>query len=354
MKSTPTPRYLAPLALLAAFAAQPAAAQDAATFYKGKTVEVIISYGTGGSYDLYGRLTARHIGRHIPGRPNVIPRNMPGAGGLTGANHLYNVAARDGSVIGVINQNAALGQALGTEGIKYDVRRFTWIGRLSSTAEVFHTWHTAGARTIDAAFERELIAGGTGPTSSSVVLTRVMNQLLGTKLKIVAGYKGAADVALAMERGEVHGSVRPWSAIRGQSAALLRDKKIDLLVQFTTERHPDLPNVPTLVDLAKTNDARAVLKLLASGAGIGRAIVAPPTIPGERVIVLRAAFDAMIKDPALRAEAEKTGLEIDPLSGGRLQTAAASVLDASPAVIKTAAELTARPKKNKKKKKSAE
>jgi tripartite-type tricarboxylate transporter receptor subunit TctC len=330
--------------------AVPAIAQDAAAFYKGKTVEVIISYGAGGGYDIYGRLAARHIGTHIPGKPTVVVRNMPGAGGLNGANHLYNVAARDGTVMGVINQNAALGQALDTKGIKYDVRKFTWIGRITSNVEVFHTWHTAGARTIQDAFTRELIAGGTGPTSSSVVMPRVMNQLLGTKFKVVSGYKGASDVVLAMERSEVHGAVRPWAVLKTQGAEWLRDKKIDLLVQFALERHPDLPKVPTAADLAKNEDAKKVLLLLASGSSMGRSLVAPPSLPAERVKALRAAFDATMRDPKLREEAAKARLELDAMPGDKLAAVAASVFDAPPAVIKKATELTARPKKKGKKK----
>ncbi|MFM2130270.1 MAG: hypothetical protein RL477_1816, partial [Pseudomonadota bacterium] len=297
--------------LVAAGAAMPAAAQDAADFYRGKTAEIIISYGPGGSYDLYGKLAARHIGNFIPGKPTVIARNMPGAGGLNGANHVYNVAARDGTAMGVINQNAALGQALDTGGIKYDVRRFAWIGRFASNNEVFYTWHTAGARSLETALQRELIAGGTGPTSSSVVMPRAMNQLLGTRFRVVAGYKGSADISLAMERGEVHGQVRPWAQIKGQSAALLKEKKLDLLVQYTTERHPDIANVPTIVELAGTEEARAVFRLLVSGADIGRALVAPPALPAGRVATLRGAFDAMVKDAAFRAEAEKSTLEVD-------------------------------------------
>jgi tripartite-type tricarboxylate transporter receptor subunit TctC len=327
----------------------PAAAQDAAAFYKGKTIEVLISYGAGGGYDIYGRLAARHIGAHVPGQPTVVVRNMPGAGGLNGANHLYNVAARDGTVMGVINQNAALGQALDTKGIKYDVRKFTWIGRVTSSVEVFHTWHTAGARSIQDAFTRELIAGGTGPTSSSVVMPRVMNQLLGTKFKVVSGYKGASDVALAMERGEVHGAVRPWAVLKTQSADWMRDKKIDLLVQFALERHPDLPKVPTAADLAKTEEAKKILLLLASGSSMGRSLVAPPELPADRVKTLRAAFDATMKDPKLRDEAAKAKLELDTMPGDKLATVAASVFDAPPAVIERAATLTARPKKKSKK-----
>jgi len=346
MKGIPT--LAATSAAVTAMLATPALAQDAAGFYKGRTVEVVISYGAGGGYDTYGRLAARHIGRHIPGAPTVIVKNMPGAGGLVGANHLYNVAPRDGSVMGEINQNAALGQALGTKGIQYDVRRFTWIGRITSNVEVFHTWHTAPARTIEDAFKGEVIAGGTGPTSSSVVMPRVLNQLLGTKFRPVSGYKGGKDVTLAMQRGEVHGGVRPWAVLKSNHADWLSGKQVHLLVQFALERHPDIADVPTAIDLARTDEARAVLKLLASGSAMGRSLMAPPELPAARAAALRAAFDAAMKDPKLIAEAARAKLEIDPMPGARLAEVAAGVFDAPPAVIEKAAALTAKPKKAKK------
>ncbi|MGE0652426.1 MAG: tripartite tricarboxylate transporter substrate-binding protein, partial [Alphaproteobacteria bacterium] len=229
-------------------------------------------------------------------------------------------------------------------------RKFTWIGRVNSNVELFYTWHTAGAHSIQDAFTRELIAGGTGPTSSSVVMPRVMNQLLGTKFKVVAGYKGSSDVALAMERGEVHGATGAWAVIKTKQAEWLRDKKIDLLVQYALERHPDLPAVPTAADLAKTEEAKKVLLLLTSGSSMGRSLVAPPAISADRVKTLRTAFDAAMKDPKLLAEAKKAKLELDPMPGDKLAAVAASVFDAPPAVIKKAAELTARPKKKGKKK----
>ena len=189
---------------------------------------------------------------HLPGKPNVIVQNMPGAGGLRGANYLYNVAAKDGSVMGVVSQTVAVGQVLGTTpGIQYDARQFTWVGRVNANVEVDHAWHASGVRSIKDVMVRETIAAGTGPTSSSVVMRRLMNELVGTKYKVVTGFQGPTSAQLAFERGEVDAIVKPWSSIKSGTPEWLRDKKIVLLVQFTQERHRELQDVPAIVDLAR-------------------------------------------------------------------------------------------------------
>lgn len=315
-------------------------AQGADGFYKGKSIEMIIPYGPNSGYTVYARLAVRHMGRHIPGTPNIVVKHMPGAGGLKGANYLYNVAPKDGTVMGTINQNAATYQLLGTAGIKYDAQKFTWVGRVNSNAEVFNTWHTSPIKNIKDAFSKEAIAGGTGPTSSSVVMPNVLNQLVGTKFKVISGYSGSGDVALAMERGEVHGGVRPWAILKTQSAELLKEKKLHLIVQFTLERHPDLSHVPTAVDLAKNEDDKRVLMLLASGSAVGRSIMAPPALPSDRASILRSAFQAAMKDPALLSEAQKSKLELDFMSGERLQEVVKGIFQVSPGVVAKARTVT--------------
>lgn len=317
-----------------------ATAQTAKPIAGGKNITMIISYGTGGGYDIYGRLVARHLGRHLPGTPTVVVKNMPGAGGLTGANYLYNVSPKDGSEIGVINQNAALGQLIDTKSVKYDARKFTWIGRATSNVEIFYAWHTAKIDTIADAERQEVIAGGTGPTSSSEVMPRVMNQLLGTKFKTVAGYVDGGAVTLALQRGEVEAYVTPWAVLKTRNAQWLRDKQIKILVQFSLERHPDLPNIPTSLDLAKTKEDRQVFALLASGSSLGRSIVAPPALPPEVTKVLRAGFDGAVNDPDLRAEAEKAKLELDTASGEQLQKIVDEIFDVSPEVVARTASLS--------------
>jgi tripartite-type tricarboxylate transporter receptor subunit TctC len=288
--------------------------------FRGRTVTIIASFEAGGPYDFYSRLIAGHIGAHLPGSPTVVVQNMPGAGGLRGANYLYNIAARDGSVMGVVSQTVAVGQVLATTpGIQYDARKYTWIGRINSNVEVLHTWSASGIRSIEDAERREVILAGTGPTSSSVVMPRVMNELIGTKFKVVTGFQGPTSAQLALERGEVEGIVKPWSGIKTSTPEWLRDKKVNLIVQYTRERHPELPDVPAIVDLGRDVSQRQIFALFAGGAALGTAIVAPPGIVPSIVSVLRNAFDETIADPALLDEVRRSGVDIDPLPGAALQ-----------------------------------
>jgi tripartite-type tricarboxylate transporter receptor subunit TctC len=238
-----------------------ARAQDGAEF-RGKTITIVASFEAGGPYDFYSRLFARHLAAHLPGAPAVVVQNMPGAGGLRGANYLYNVAARDGTVLGVVSQTVAVGQVLGTTpGIQYDARKYSWIGRINSNVEVQHTWHASGVRSIEDARRREVVLAGTGPTSSSVVMPRLMNELIGTRFKVVTGFAGPTSAQLALERGEVEGIVKPWSSIKVGSADWLREGKINLIVQYTRERHRELPQVPSIVDLGQDETQRQIFAL---------------------------------------------------------------------------------------------
>src|SRR5882672_11531332 len=276
--------------------ARTALAEDTPDF-KGKTVTIVASFEAGGPYDFYSRLVARHIGAHLPGAPTVVVQNMPGAGGLRGANYLFNVAARDGSVMGVVSQTVAVGQMLATTpGIQYDARRYTWVGRINSNVEVHHTWHASGIRSIEDAKTREVILAGTGPTSSSVVMPRLMNELIGTKDKVVIGFQGPTSAQLAFERGEVDGIVKPWSSIKTSTPEWLRDKKIHLIVQHTRTRHRELPDVPAIVDLGQDETQRQIFGLYAGGAALGTALLAPPGLPERTASVLRAAFDQAMRD----------------------------------------------------------
>lgn len=328
------------LLVLLTLSAGGAQGQTASALPDGKNLTMIISYGTGGGYDIYGRLVARHLGDHLPGGAKVIVKNMPGAGGLSGANYLYTVSPRDGTELGVINQNVALGQMIDAQGVNYDARKFTWIGRATSNVEIFYTWHGAPIDTIADARIHQIVAGGTGPTSSSEVMPRVMNQLLGTKFKLVAGYVDGGAVSMALERGEVDASVTPWALLKSSRAQWLRDKKIKLLVQFTLERHPDLPNVPTALDLATSDEDRQIFALFASGSAIGRSVMAPPALTTAVTELLRAAFVATMKDAALIAEAEKANLELDWVSGAQLQTMIERLFEVSPQVIAKASALS--------------
>lgn len=309
--------------------------------FAGKTVTVISSFGPGGGYTIYADLVARHLGAHLPGRPTVVVKTMPGAGGLNGTNYLANVAARDGTVLGVVPQTVAIAQALGQPGLRYDARALHWIGRVNSNVEVQQTWHASGVRTIADAKTREVVVGGTGPESSSVVFPRILNAMFGTRFKVVAGYEGVNMVSIAMERGEVDGIVRPWSIIKAVRPEWLTEKKINLIVQYALARHPEISDVPAVTDLAETAEQRQVLSLYASGSDIGRSIVAPPGVPDATVAVLRAAFAAAMTGPALSADVQKLKLDIDPLAGDRLQGLVRSAIDVPPAVVELARKFSA-------------
>jgi tripartite-type tricarboxylate transporter receptor subunit TctC len=304
--------------------------------FTGKTVTIISSFASGGGYDLYARLYAAHVGRHLPGTPTVVVRNMPGAGGLVGTNFLYNVAPKDGTQMGVVPQTVAIAHVLGASGVKYDVGKFNWIGRINSNAEVEQTWHTSKVKTIADAKTYQAVLGGTGPDSSSVVFPRILNELFGMKFKVVAGYEGVSMVSLAMERGEVEGMVRPWAVTKTVHPEWLAEKKINLLVQYSVGRHPELKDVPAVVDLAENDKQRQILSLYASGSDIGRAIVAPPNLAPAMVTTLRAAFQETIKDPQFLKELETSKLDFDALSGEKLQEIVAGVENVPPDVIETA------------------
>ena len=311
----------------------PTRADEVSDFYGGKTLTVSIGYGAGGGYDLYGRLVSRYIGDHIPGKPTVIAQNVPGAGSIKLANFLYSVAPKDGTALGVIGQATAIEQALGSKGIRYKAQKFNWIGRLTSNAELNYTWHTSPTKTIADALTRETILGGTGPSSASVAYPRLLKSLLGVKFRVIAGYKGSAEVNLAMERGEVEGAMASWASLKSSHPDWLRDNKIHILVQYGQVRHPELADVPTMVDLAKTEDQRHLMEFFASSSVVGRSVMTTADVPRPRVVALRIAFDDMIKDPEVLQEIKSRNIEFDPMPGTALQQVIEETLNVPPALI---------------------
>jgi tripartite-type tricarboxylate transporter receptor subunit TctC len=319
--------------------ASPAATQTAERFYQGRALNMVIGFDVGGGYDLYARLAARHLSRHVAGKPNVVAQNMPGAGGLTAMNHLYKVANKDGSVIGAVHSNIALGQLLGGLNIEYDARKFNWLGRLTSTIDVHYAWHTTPVKTLADVKARETIVAATGPASNSTIYPRVLNEIMGTRFRVIGGFKGTNDANLAMERGEVEAVLKPWEGVKSGDAAWLRDKKITLFVQYGVNRHPDLPNLPTVVESMDNDEQRQIMRLFVSTSEIGRSLLIPPDVPADRVAALRAGFNAMVKDASFRAEADKLQMEIDPLPGEDMQSLIAQTFDMSPALVQRAREL---------------
>jgi tripartite-type tricarboxylate transporter receptor subunit TctC len=286
-------------------------------FYRGKDISFIVAYDVGGGYDQYARLVGRHMSRHIPGSPNIIVQNMPGAGGIRATNNLYNVAPQNGTVLGMIDQAMPLQAVLEPENIKADMAKFNWIGRIASNGAILYVWHTSPVQDIQDAFSKELIISSSGQ-NSKMMLTFMKNQL-GMKLNILLGYKGTGESRLALERGEIHALSQPWSVIRTESANWLKDRKIALLLQFGVDKHPELPSVPLIVDLGRNENERKLITLMAGGSRIGRSLVSPPGQPPERVAALRQAFMETVKDEAFLAEIKLMGLDLEPLSGDELQ-----------------------------------
>jgi tripartite-type tricarboxylate transporter receptor subunit TctC len=298
--------------------ALPAAADPVADFYKGKTLRIVCGYEAGSGYDLYARLLERHLARHVPGRPEVITQNFGGAGSLRAANYLYNAAPKDGATIGTIGRGLAIVPLLGSnEGAKFDATRFVWLGSLNNEVSVAAAWHTTGVKTIDDARRRELVVGATGiGTDDTSVFPNVANAILGTRFKWVSGYRSGNEINLAMERGEVLGRVGwSWSSIKSVNPDWLRDGKIKVLMQLSLHKHPELPDVPLIMDLARSEDDRRALELVFARQAMGRPFLAPPGIPADRAAALRRAFAAAVEDPAFRADAGKLKLEINPVSG---------------------------------------
>jgi len=334
-------RRLAYLACLVLSLTGTASAQDsAAQFYHGKTISLIIGYSAGGGYDTYARLVSRFLGDHIPGKPIVVPRNMPGASSRVAIAYAYNVAPRDGLTLCTGDQSLALAQAMG-EPLNFDMSKFLYIGNPSSENNTTVTWHASGIRTIAEAMTQEVTMGATGGSPSSQY-PRIMNAVLGTRFKIILGYPGGNEINLAMERGEVAGrGSNNWASWKSTRADWLQEKKINILVQIGLKKAHDLQDVPLLMELARNEEDRTLLKLISTPATIGRPVFTTPQTPADRVTALRGGFDAMIKDQNFLADAVRLNLEIDPVSGVELQEIVSEILKTPKSVSKRLAEYLA-------------
>jgi tripartite-type tricarboxylate transporter receptor subunit TctC len=303
-----------------AYLQAPAVAQTAgADFYRENAINLIIGFPVGGGYDIYGRMVSRHLGKHIPGNPKIVPQNMIGAGGMKAANFMYGVAPKDGTTLGIIPDTTPSEELLGTNGVAYVSKNFSWIGRISASTNVQVLWAPSGVKTIEDARAKESVQGGSGPMAPAVIYPKLLNALGGTKFKMVTGYGGAAESCLAMEKGEIDGCLLAWSTVKAAKRDWLENKKAHIIVQWGATRHPELPDIPTMVELGKTPEDRAILALYASATEIGKSIVAPPGLPPERVTLLRRGFDAMLKDSDYLDEVKKLGLDFEPASGEDMQ-----------------------------------
>lgn len=288
-------------------------------FYAGRQVMLIIPAGPGGGYALYGQILARFIGKHIPGEPTVVTQYMPGAGGNVAANYLYSAAPKDGSVIACLFSTLTVTQALEPSGARFDASKFSWLGSIAPMVNTLGVWHEAPATSIDQAKTSKDIMGATGKSSELYIYPKIMNELLGTKFKIVLGYDGSGAILLAMQRGEVNGmamALEAWTATRPD---WMKQKKIVHLAQTGPKRDLQLPNVPTLVELAKSPQDKQIMSFLAAPAGLGRIVAAPPGIPTDRLAILRKAFDETMNDDEFKKDLISRGLSVEPTSGPKIE-----------------------------------
>jgi len=298
-----------------------AARADAVSdFFTGKTITIIVGADSGGGYDAQGRLMARHIGRFIPGNPSVVVQNMPGAGSLTAANQIYNVSPKDGTTMGLLQRGVFSAKFTNPQGVRFDLSKFNWVGNLSSETAVVIAWSATPFQKIEDVMQQEMLVGGTGPHIDTETTPRMLNALLGTKFKIISGYKGTTEAVLAMERGEVQGMGDwSWSNVKTRKPDFLRDKKIRVLLQVASEKMPDLQDVPLAMDYVKSPADREVMELFLAQKSAARPVVAPPGIPAARIAAIRAGFDKMIEDAEFLKDAQSAKLEIDPAPAASIE-----------------------------------
>jgi hypothetical protein len=296
-------------------------------FYKNRQLRFIIGANAGGSYDSYGRLAAQHLGRHLPGNPTIVAANMPGASGMQSAAYLYQIAPKDGSVLGMFNQSMAQRQMLEPELIRFDAGKFNWLGAMANSVTVFITWHTSGVRTLEDARRRDVILGALTSEGGNAIYPLLLNKWLGTRFKLVLGYQGGNTIELAMERGEVEGRGSViWSGLKALWPQWIAEKKFNVLLQIGLRKEPDLPEVPLLIDLAKTPQEAAVYRFISSDTAMGFPLVAPPGVPPERVAALRQAFAEMMRDPDFLRDARQRALPVELISGEEVQQVVASLI----------------------------
>jgi tripartite-type tricarboxylate transporter receptor subunit TctC len=321
-------------------------ADAVADFYHGKIVRVVIGFEVGGGYDIFARAIAPYLGKYLPGNPTFVAQNMAGAGSRLATNWMYNVAPHDGTVIAMVSQGTPMDQATKQPGVQFKAENFGWIGNAAVDNLTVAAWAPSGLKTLDDVRAKGgLICGGTGGTTPTMIYPRILNALLGTKIRIVSGYSGSSGYALAMEQGELNCvGAASWSTLTSSMARFIQDRQLNMLVQIGPSKEPEVSDyaqrdVPLITEFAKTAVDRDALELINSGITVGRPLFAPPDIPPDRLKALRDAFDATMKDPSFLADSKKLGLIINPISGDVLQQAVSKVTSASPEILKRVDEL---------------
>lgn len=327
------------LVLLAAFAPAMAAAQNAEEFYRGKSITMLVASGVGGGYDVYARTFGRYVSKHLPGEPLIVAKNMDAAGGLAAASTLYNTVEKDGLTIAALTNGVAMDPLFGNPGARFDAQKFNWIGSIGKLENVCATWYTSPVKTIQQARDREVMVSGQGATTNSVIVPKIINALLGTKFKVIAGYD-TGGMTLSVERGETEGICGlSWSTLKASRPDWIANHRLNVIVQVALERLPDLAEVPSALDLVSEGENRRVLELILIRQEMGRPIVTSPGVLPERVALLRRAFDATMKDPDFLAEAVKQSMEIKPLAGAAIDKLLATAYAAPKPVVERAAAL---------------
>jgi tripartite-type tricarboxylate transporter receptor subunit TctC len=323
------------LCLVAAFGSTGACrAETVADFYRGKTVTLLVGYSPGGAYDGVARMVARHMPQYIPGKPTIVVKNEPGAGTLTLTNLLYNVVPRDGTQFGIIARGMAMEPLIGKSNTKFDSTKFTWLGSAANEVSLCVTYQGSPVKTWQDALTTPFTVGGNGSGSDPDVFANVLHRLFGIKDRLISGYPGTAEISLAMERGEVDGRCGwSWTSIKAEKAAWIAEKKLNLVVQLALQKAEDLPDVPLILDAAKTDEQRQILKLIFSRQTMGRPFVAPPGIAEDRKAALREAFDRTMKDPEFLRDAADGKIEINPVSGAAIDKLIAELYGSSPEIV---------------------
>lgn len=297
-------------------------------FFKSRVITVYVAFGIGGGYDQYARLLARHLGKHVPGGPTVVVSNMPGASGIVAANFMYNVAPRDGTAIGLLYQSIAQDQVLGMQRVQYDAAKFSWIGRITRNVEILYVWNTVPvSRPHDLASRETVLAVG-GPAIA--LYAQILTDTVGARFKLVRGYPGTQEIHLALQRGEVEAAYSSLNTIRTLWGQWLRERMIKIIVQTVPDRHPELADVPSIVELGRNGEERAAISFFAASGAVGRSVVAPPDVPADRVETLRAGFEATLRDPQFLAEARQQRLDVDPLPGAEVARLNDNVVEIGP------------------------
>jgi tripartite-type tricarboxylate transporter receptor subunit TctC len=317
-------------------------AQSVEDFYAGKTITLSIGFTPGGGYDLYGRLVARHLGKHIPGRPNIVVQNMPGAGSMRAVQHLNSIAPKDGTALATFGRQMGIAPLL-NPAAQYDGRRLTWLGSVTNEVTTCVSWHTSRIKTFSDTLTNQITLGGDGPGADPDVFALLYKNVFDMQVRLVSGYHGTAPIILAMQRGEVDGLCGySWSTIRSKHRDWLRDRTINLLIQAALEKEPELAQVPFALDLAKTDEQRQILRLFLSSQEMARPFAAPPDIPADRKAALITAFERMLTDPEFIAETKKLDLDVHPLRARQIDDLLRDVYSTPKPILEKAAQAVAR------------